>query len=452
MADHQHTHDHDHDHEHDHDAMHSHAPAPLPANVKAQDPGFDPAAQSLADALQVCFTGLKWLMVVLVIYYCGSNFFNVKTNETAVKLFMGRIVGDELQSGGPYWAWPYPIGDMIKVENSPKVLKVNKAFWFEFDEKKDAGKTTDELAQSKMGPLNPEKDGSLITGDANIVHTQWSLTYFVKDAAQFVANIGKDDKLVNDIMHVTAEQAIVHNVAQLTADQLLKGVTNAEAIKRDMQATLDKMETGLKVDQVSISQMSVPLSTRPAFQAVLNAENEKAREIESAQEQRVNILSTAAGEAHEGLLHLVEQYENATDAAEAKGQETSPQLAAVDAKLTTALDGLKVDGIPISGEVAGIINEAQVYRTTVVEKVQAEAQKLDQLYDQYKQSPRIIEQRLIQDARRDILSSDMNETFYVTTNGQQYIELNRDPNVKRQRERKRLQQEQVDRQKQNKNH
>jgi membrane protease subunit HflK len=437
MADHQHTHDHKHDHKH--------APVPV-TNGKAQDPGFDPAAQSLADALQVCFTGLKVLMVILVGYYMVSNVFNVRTNEMAVKLRFGKIIEANLTSGGPYFALPYPIDRVIPVDISPKVLTLNKSFWFEFDEKRDAGKTTDELAESKMGPLNPEKDGSLITGDANIVHTQWSLTYFVQKPDDYIKNIGDDEELVKDIVRVAAEQAIVHNVAQLTADQLLKGVTNAESIKKLLQDTLDQLQTGLKIQQVSITRMSVPLSTRPAFQAVLNAENEKAREIESAQELRVNILSTAAGEAHEQLLQLVQQYENAVDASEAGIDDQTAPLKKVNGELETALDNLNINGTPISGEVAGIINEAQVYRTSVVEKVQAEAQKLDQLYDQYKQSPRIIEQRLIQDARRDILSSEMNETFYVTKDGQQYLELNRDPAVKRERERRRLQLEQESRQ------
>lgn len=434
MAD---THNHDHHHE-------TPANPGTPTPRGTQEPGFDPAAQSLADALQFSFTVLKVVMVILIVFYLFSNVFNVKTQQTAVKLRFGKIVDSKLASGGPYFALPYPIDDVIKVDISPRVLAVKKAFWFQTDEKSDAGKTTDELAESKMGPLNPEKDGSLITGDANIVHTQWSVTYVVADAGDYIQNVADDKQLAENLVRLAAEQAIVHNVAQLTADQLLKGVTNAESVKKQMQDTLSQLKTGLKIEQVSITSMSVPLSTRPAFQAVLNAENEKAREVESAQEQRVTILSAAAGEAHEQLLKLVEQYENAVD------METSgAALDKINNNLEMVLDDLSVDGTPISGEVAGIINEAQVYRTTVVEKVQAEAQKLEQLFDQYKNSPRIMEQRLIQDARREILSSDMNETFYVTQDGQQYLELNRDPAVKRARERARLQLEQEGREKKN---
>ena len=66
-----------HKHHHDHDHEHTAQPR------GAQDPGFDPAAQSLADALQFCFTALKVIMVVLVVVYFGSGFFNVESNKTS---------------------------------------------------------------------------------------------------------------------------------------------------------------------------------------------------------------------------------------------------------------------------------------------------------------------------------------------------------------------------------
>lgn len=430
---------------HNHDHHHETPDKPgMPTPRGKVDPGFDPAAQSLADALQFSFTALKVIMGILIIYYLFSGCFTVKNQHTAVKLRFGKIVAQNLTSGQFYFALPYPFEYTLEVDTAPLTLDIKKPFWFEFDEKRDAGKTTDEMAESRMGPLNPEKDGSLITGDANIVHTQWSITYKVNDAANYFKNVAGDKSLAQQLVGLAAEQAIVRNVAKLTADELLKGVSNSEAIKTQMQDILDSHGTGLIVDQVSLSKMSVPLSTRPAFQAVLNAENEKAREIESAQEQRVNILSTAAGEAHEDLLKLVEKYENAVDA-----KTTGVELDAINDKLHTVLDSLSIDGTPISGEVAGIINDAQVYRTTIVERVQAEAQKLEQLYAQYQKSPRIIQQRIIQDARSEILSSKMNETFYVTEDGQQYIDLNRDPAVKRERERARLEKEREDRMNQN---
>ena len=429
------THSHHHDHHHE---TPDNPGKPSPRG--AQEPGFDPAAQSLADALQFSFTALKFVMVILIAYYLVSGCFTVETQHTAVKLRFGKIIAKHLKSGSLHFALPRPFDQIIEVDTTSRELDVKKAFWFEFNPQTDGGKTTDELAQSKMGPLNPEKDGSLITGDANIVHAQWSITYRVDDPAKYIVNVSDDVALAENLVRLAAEQSIVHNVAELTSDDLLKGVSNATAIKDQMQGILYDLKTGLKIDQVSITKMSVPLSTRPAFQAVLNAENEKAREIESAQEQRVNILSTAAGEAHDELLTLVEQYENAIDA-----HTTGDVLDQINAKLHKVLDNLSIDGMPVSGEVAGIINEAQVYRTSIVEKVQSEAQKLEQLYDQYKKSPRIIQQRIIQDARREILASPMNETFYVTEDGQQYLELNRDPGVKRQRERARLEKERMDR-------
>ncbi len=414
---------------------HTHDHAPDPAN----DPSFDPAAQSLADALRVSFGLLKWVMVILIVVYCFSNVRNVATQETGVRLRFGKVIASDLPAGGPYFAFPFPFEEVFEVTIKPRDLTLNKSFWFEVSDA-DTGKTVEEIAEGKMGPLNPEKDGSLITGDSNIVHTRWSLTYRISDSADYVENVGNIE-LADKLVRMTAEGAVVHAMAELSADDLLKGVTNAQAVKRYMQRALDQIGAGLTVEQVSLAQLSVPLSTRPAFQAVLNAENEKSRAIETAQEERVNILSAAAGEAHGQLLGLIGRFERASEA-----EDAGDDLAAVNVELQKALDSLMIDGVQVSGEVATIINEAQGYRTSVVEQVKAEAQKLNQLYAQYKKNPRIIKQRLIQETKQEILSSLDNETFYVTQNSQFYLELNRDPKVKRDRETRRLQSEEIQRQ------
>lgn len=132
---------------------------------------IDPAQQSLADALRVSFTILKLIMLVLVVFYLGSNIFNVPTQNTAVRLRFGEVVSDPLPPGGPHFAMPYPIEQVINIRTSPQTLSLSRQFWFEVTDA-DAGKTASELADSKQGPLNPERDGYLITGDSNIVHTK----------------------------------------------------------------------------------------------------------------------------------------------------------------------------------------------------------------------------------------------------------------------------------------
>ena len=74
--------EHHHDHgDHDHDL-----------EVAEQ---LDPAQQSLADALRVSFGFLKVAMVILVVFYLFSGFFNVPSREVSVRLRFG----DQLNHG-----------------------------------------------------------------------------------------------------------------------------------------------------------------------------------------------------------------------------------------------------------------------------------------------------------------------------------------------------------------
>src|SRR5262245_41854530 len=139
----------EHHHEHHHDA-------PItPAEM-------DPAQRSLADALRVCFMLLKFVMLVLVVLYLFSGFFNVKANEKAVRLTLGNLWKEEpLGQGGPYWTLPFPIGEAVKIPTSDVTLELTSSFWYDMN---------GTMTQAPIRPLNPEKDGSNVTGDANIVH------------------------------------------------------------------------------------------------------------------------------------------------------------------------------------------------------------------------------------------------------------------------------------------
>ncbi|MDX1681916.1 MAG: hypothetical protein R3336_02240, partial [Phycisphaeraceae bacterium] len=95
----------------------------------------------------------------------------------------------------------------------------------------------------------------------------------------------------------------------------------------------------------------------------------------------------------------------------------------------------------ISGEAASVISEAQVYRTAVVERVRAEADRFTNLLPQYKSNPRIVTTRLWQDAVEQIMTGDV-ETLYVPE-GRHYLEINRDPDVQKRREEQRLAEEEA---------
>lgn len=405
-----------------------HEPEPV-----APAPVLDPAQQSLAEALRVSFGILKLAMAALMVAYGLSGVFSVGSNEVALRLRFGGYVGspgEQVLERGTYFAAPFPIEQVVKVDTRPMTLGLDKEFWFETN-KTDSGLTRAQLQGQKSQPLNPLRDGSLITGDSSIIHAKWTLTWRVAEPVAYLTNIGSHD-VAEGIVRLVAQQGIVQSIAQLPADEVLRGIVNREVAIGQMQRRLDEMRTGLVIDQLALDKVSAPMSVARSFDAVTSAESDRAGRIVAAQQERARIFGETAGEASRPLLSLIDQYANATE----RGDQS---LAAnLQAAIDTALKDLIVDGTMIGGEVSQVMNTANSYRTQVVEQVATEAEIFSQLLPQFRQNPRLVTAKLWEDAREQILTGDV-ETFY-TVPGQLELQLNRDPELQQARQKEQLRQ------------
>jgi len=402
-----------------------------PAVVDDVAPPLDPAQQSLAEALRVSFAILKYAMFAALVAYAFSGTFSVGSNEVALRLRFGDYVGapgERVLERGTYLAAPFPIEQVIKVDTRPMTLSLDKEFWYQTG-KRDTGMTRDQIRNSHAGPLNPVLDGSLLTGDMNIAHARWSVTFRVTDPVAFVTNVGARP-LAEDLVRCATQQGIVQAVAQLSADDLLKGVVNREVATGVAQRRLTEMATGLTIDRLTLDKVTAPVSVIGSFDAVTTAETDRDQRIVAAQQDRARILGETAGEGSEKLLALLDRFERAAETGDAT------TAAATEREIDAAIGDLKADGVAIGGEVAGIVNTAKTHRTQVVERVKADSETFNRLLPQYEQNPRIILSRLWEDAREQILTGDV-ETFY-TVPGKLELQLNRDPEIQKERQKEQM--------------
>lgn len=426
---HGHGHHHHHGDGHDHDHDHHHGD-------NGQFEPADPAQQSLADALRVSFAVLKVLMVFLFICYLFTGIFRVESDEVAVRLQFGRIVGEPgKQVYGPGWHFglPYPIEQVITIPQSERTITIDRAFWYQTPPGSE-GQTEDQIAM-RAGPLNPERDGSLLTGDANVVHGQFSLSYVItpEGAADFVRNIGSVE-LADRIVRNVAEQGIVYAVAQTEADSVARNQVNGAAALQRMQDALDAMGAGITISQrgLIMTRGVMPLPVRSAYQSVVNAESERARLMEEARQTETRILNETAGEAHEELFRLVMGYELARAA---NNDEQAEALAEI---IDQSLDALQVQlpeggAVKIGGRAAAIINEAQTQRTQTVEQVKSEANTFRNYLPAYRENPQLTKTLIWQQARAEIFSSPNIETWYASPDSQTLV-IDKDPEIRKRRE------------------
>lgn len=394
-------------------------------------PALDAAQQSLAEALRVSFAILKLAMAALLIAYAFSGTFSVGSNEVALRLRFGDYVGDpgnRVLERGTYLAAPFPIEQVVKVDTRPSSLVLDKEFWFETTAQ-ESGLTRRQLQGQKALPLNPLRDGSLISGDSSIIHAKWTLTWRVSDPVAFLTNVGTK-QLAGDIVRLVAQQGIVQAVAQLAADDLLRGIVNRELAVGLMQERLDGMRSGLVIDQLALDKVSAPMRVAGSFDAVTSAESDRAGRIVAAQQERARILGETAGEASSEILEAMSAYEQAVERGDDAG------ASAIQERIDVSLADLRIGDTPIGGDVARIINTSKTYRTQIVERVGSEAQSFELLLPQYQRNPRLVLAKLWEDARETILTGDV-ETFY-TVPGQLELQLNRDPELQKERQKEQL--------------
>ena len=392
---------------------------------------LDPAQQSLAEALRVSFGILKAAMVLALVAYAFSGTFSVGSNEVALRLRFGDYVGGPGQrvlERGTYLAAPFPLEQVVKIDTRPMTLAIDEAFWYESGER-DQGMTRDQIRNSRARPLNPLRDGSLVTGDLNIAHARWTVTYRVSDPVAFITNVG-ERPLAESLVGCAAQQGIVQAIAQLPADDMLKGLVNREVATAVAQRRLTEMGTGLTIDQLTLDKVSAPVSVIGSFDAVTTAESDRSQRIVSAQQDRARILGEAAGEGAEKILALLDRFERAGEAG------TPDEIATAEREIEAALGDLSIAGTAIGGEVAQVVNAAKTYRTQVVERVKGDSETFQRLLPQYERNPRIILSRLWEDARERILTGDV-ETFY-TVPGKLELQLNRDPVIQKERQQEQM--------------
>jgi len=387
--------------------------------------------------MRVSFGILKVIMALMLLAYLATGVFTVEPQEKVVRLQFGKIIGEgdgQVYQQGWYVGWPYPIEEKVTVPITQRSVLIRDAFWYEAGDTNTGG-------QARGGPLNPERDGSLLTGDANIVHGRFKVDYVVNDVVAFVENVGMpgpgDMSAADELVRFVAEQGIVFATAQAQADDFIKKTFNRSAATERMQAALDSLGAGIGIVRLVIDDSQAPVSVRPAYTLVTNAESERSQKLSAARQQRTTLLNEAAGEAHDALFKLVQGYELARSAGETDKAE---QLARV---IDTAFDQLRLPaeygGAAIGGEASRLISEANTYRTETVEKVKSEANSFRTLLANYREAPALFTSRERQRVREAIFTGDV-ETVYNNA-GQLYLELNTDPDLARKREQKRLEDE-----------
>ncbi|MEO1007355.1 MAG: SPFH domain-containing protein [Planctomycetota bacterium] len=405
------------------------------------------ANESLAAAFRTMFRLLQVAIVGLVVVYGVSGIKAVDAGQRGIKTRFGEPLGTEV-SPGITFAWPYPIGQLIRVETGQRTLQLEEEFWFEVREQ-DRNLPFEQLARLPSRSLNPVRDGSLLTSDQNLVHTQWTIVYRRADPTQFAQNIAAEDE--EAIVRSAVQRGVIRAVSATTIDDLLRSAAGAGGVaaraQRVAQETLDAVDSGLIVESLVMRQRTPPMRVWNAFTEVQGAETAAQTARVSAESFAQKELNRVAGPAAGEILRQIDRYEAAVEL----GDDAEQALALDTVRGLLHGDEVLIDGdlevIPVSGEVTQILNEAERQR---VEVAQA-ARRMLRLYEvkqaQFLEDPDLVVRRDWAEAMTSFLERETVTTMMVPP-GVLRLALNLDPETQRRArelEQERLNEEAADR-------
>ena len=408
-----------------------------PAKSSGED--FDAAGKSLFEALRVSFIILKVIMIVLVIAFLVSGLETVGSDEQASVLRFGKIrgVGEERILGpGLHWVFPYPIDEIVRIPVEKTVNLAINSFWYSQRLQEILAKATTSKIRlpSKLDPTlegycitRSEKQKLTATGsdgsDYHLIHCKWQLTYQIDDPERFFRNVYVEDvkpgqiyfdvitRSITPLLEGLFEDAVVTALVNYTIDEVIfeKVATVKDHVEKLLQDNLEKIDSGIKVVSVELTNKIWPRQVHLAFLASLKVSQERQRMISDARSYAETTLNETAGGVAEELFEVL----NGKTVSEEEEKFLWENLA---------------------GEAKVRIADARVYRARVVDTAKASADYLQKLLPEYRKRPELVLQEIYWDAIEQVLKNAGEKFIIQPAQGIKGHEIrviiNRNPNLK----------------------
>jgi len=303
--------------------------------------------EKIRQALPKGFGGGGALIVGLIVVavWLMSGIYVVDPDEQGVVTRFGAFVGRTTPGINYHLPWP------IESVATPPVTRENQL-------------NIGYRVGNSEGARDIPEESLMLTGDENIIDTNFTVFWVIKDAAAFLFNVENPDNQLDGTVKAVAESAMREVVGKNQIEPIL--TANREPIQdevRDlMQRILDSYSAGVTVTRVQMQKADPPAQVIESYRDVQAARTDQDRMRNEAEAYANKVVPEARGQA------------------------------------------------------ARIIQQAEGYKQQVTAEAQGEAARFVSIYDQYKKAPDVTRRRIYLDTMRDVLG-DMNKVIVDNKGG-----------------------------------
>ncbi|MGN0903808.1 MAG: FtsH protease activity modulator HflK [Alphaproteobacteria bacterium] len=276
-----------------------------------------------------------WAILAVVLLIWGlTGFYQVQPQEQGVVLRFGKYA--YTTAPGLHYHLPYPIETVM----TPNVSRENRI---------EIGFRTESPVRrygSSGATRDVRSENIALTGDENIVEVNFTVTWKVKNAGDFLFNVRDPESTVRIAAESAMRDAIgMTPIMQIIADDR-KGVQ--EQAEKTLQRLLDDYKTGITVTSVQLTKADAPAQVIDAFNDVQRAKADKERLGNEAEAYRNDVLPRARGQA------------------------------------------------------AQIVSEAEAYRSKVVDAAKGDTARFNAVFEEYRNAKEVVARRMYLETMEDV--------------------------------------------------
>jgi modulator of FtsH protease HflK len=217
--------------------------------------------------------GAGLIGAIALLIWLGTGFFIVQEGQQAVITRFGAL--NRTVDAGFNWRAPYP----FERHETVRFTEVRSM----------------EVGRNSVMSNTGTKDSSMLTKDENIVDVRFTIQYNLKSASEFLfTNRSPEEAVIK-----AAESAVREVVGRFNLDDILG--RNSEVLQQDVlrsiQQQMDRLQTGISVQNVNIQNVQAPEQVQAAFDDALKAGQDRDRLKNEGQAYANDVIPRARGTA-----------------------------------------------------------------------------------------------------------------------------------------------------------
>ena len=229
---------------------------------------------------------LGLVVAALVVIYLLTGLFYIEPKQIGVQQRFGKVIDGHVEPG-LHFALPAPF-DRITLIESKNIRTVD------LDDFASEGWSYGSRAQSFIKSTNLKP--YCITGDNNIVNVSLLIKYSVVRPERYLLISDDVERLIKGF----AASSALEMVAQTGVDEILtfgkKQIENG--VKKQLQEQLDRFDSGIGIVFVEIVEIAPPKAVQRYFDDVINAREERKKELNVARALENRVIPDARGYAN----------------------------------------------------------------------------------------------------------------------------------------------------------